>query len=87
MSELFDITLGVKQGEQLSPLLFILFINDIVNTIDFNMLNENDLNMLYMYIHLFADDIVLCTTDHMSLQSQIDNLYEYSCNWGDSNLR
>ena len=43
MSEFFDVTLGLKQGEPLSPILFILFINDIVNSIDFNILSDNDL--------------------------------------------
>ena len=31
---------------------------------------------------LFADDIVLFTTNKFSLQSQLDNIYHYSCKWG-----
>jgi hypothetical protein len=81
-SDFFDVTLGVKQGEPLSPLLFILFVNDISSCIDFNYLNENDLNLLSMYLILFADDIVIFTTGQESLQNQLDNLYVYSEKWG-----
>jgi len=35
-----------------------------------------------MYMLLFADDIVLFTTDHVSLQAQMNSLYEYSVKWG-----
>ncbi|XP_053386465.1 uncharacterized protein LOC128550759 [Mercenaria mercenaria] len=81
-SEFFDVTLGLKQGEPLSPILFILFINDISTTLDFNKLTENDLNQLSMYMLLFADDIALFTTDPNSLQAQLDIIYTYSEKWG-----
>ena len=35
-----------------------------------------------MYLMLFADDIVLFTTDPISLQAQIDSIYQYSSKWG-----
>ena len=77
-SDFFEVSIGLKQGEPLSPLLFILFINDIYENIDMNALTERDLELLSIYLILFADDIVLFTTDPGSLQSQIDKIYEYS---------
>ena len=65
-----------------SPLLFILFINDITENLDINALTDKDLDLLSMYLILFADDIVLFTTDPVSLQAQIDALYMYSRKWG-----
>ena len=43
---------------------------------------EKDLNEFCMNLILFADDIVLFTTDPISLQAQIDNIYHYSSRWG-----
>ena len=81
-SELFDVTLGVKQGEPLSPLLFILFINDINDCININNLTEKDIRLLSIYMLLFADDIALFTTNQESLQLQLNSIYQYSCKWG-----
>ena len=65
----------------LSPILFILFINDNVENLNFNDLTDNDLDLLSMFLILFADDIVLFTTDPGSLQSQIDSIYQFSERW------
>lgn len=81
-SDFFEVTLGVKQGEPLSPLMFILFLNDISKSINFNDLTEDDIQYLSLYMLLFADDIALFTTDPNSLQSQLNNIYSYSCRWG-----
>ena len=61
---------GVPQGTVLGPLLFLLYINDIVN----NISSE---------IRLFADDCVLyrrihCLDDCRALQSDIDTLLHWS---------
>ena len=76
-SDFFNVSVGLKQGEPLSPLLSILFINDIRNVIDVESLTDNDLRILSIYLLLFADDIVLFTTNRESLQSQVDNIVRY----------
>jgi len=81
-SEFFNVTVGVQQWEQLSPLLFILFSNDVCNSLDTDKLTDKDNILLSMYMLLFADAIVLFTTDHVSLQAQLNSLYEYSMKWG-----
>ena len=82
LSDFFDVSLGVKQGEPLSPLLFILFINDVQDNINVNNLSEYDINQLCIFLLLFADDIVLFTTNPRSLQLQLNSLYEFSQKWG-----
>jgi len=81
LSDFFDVTVGLKQGEPLYPILCILFINDIAENLNFNDLTDKDLDLLSMFLILFTDDIVLFTTDPGSLQSQIDNIYQYSERW------
>ena len=77
----FNVGLGLKQGEPLSPILFLLFVNDISDSIDFNNLTENDMNRLSIVLLLFVDDLALFTTDKHSLQAQLDSKHLYSTDW------
>jgi len=59
LSAFFDISIGLKQGEPLSPLLVILFVNDLSDNLDFNSLTDNDITLLSIFFLMFADDIVV----------------------------
>ena len=47
-----SVTLGLKPGVILSPLVFILFINDIKRCIDHTKLTTSDIERLSIYILL-----------------------------------
>ena len=73
-SGLKNVTSGVPQGSILGPLLFVIFINDMINSIS---LGTN--------IALYADDTKIWRkienwSDHDILQKDINNLYEWSVN-------
>ena len=72
LSEAFDNFLGVKQGEPLSPLLFLFFINDIAANIQTDANDVFDLNGYLIYLILFADDTVLFAKSPETLQLLID---------------
>jgi hypothetical protein len=76
----FPINLGVKQGDNLSPNLFKIFINDlpdyIEDSIDPILLNNKPLNCL-----LYADDLVLFSTSAKGLQTRLDKLQKYCKDW------
>ena len=65
---------GVPQGTVVSPMLFLIFINDIASNITSS-------------IRLFADDCLLfreikCQADHETLQRDLNHLVTWSQTWG-----
>ncbi|VDI60354.1 Hypothetical predicted protein [Mytilus galloprovincialis] len=71
---------GVKQGDNLSPTLFSIFINDLVQEInDLNLgvdLLETKLSLL-----LYADDIALVAKSAEDLQCMLNTLHQWCKRW------
>ena len=71
---------GVKQGDNLSPTLFSLFINDLVNHLKevcpCITASEAKLNSL-----LYADDLVLIGESEDALQSLLNELHAWCYKW------
>ena len=80
-SQFFDINAGVKQDDPLSPVLFIFFINDILESTS----NENgdamSINGFNLFMLLNADDAVLFSKSSEALQNMLNRLHAYSTLW------
>ena len=73
----FNSFIGVKQGCNLSPTLFNIFLNDVPNLFDDSCdpvrLGNTNLNCL-----LYADDLVLLSESQKGLQSCLTKLEKYT---------
>ena len=73
---------GVKQGDPSSPLLAMMFMNDIINYINSDIEGIVTINELKLFILLYADDQVIISTSAISLQSMINDVQNYCDMWG-----
>ena len=84
LSEPFQSMQGVQQGDPLSPLMFIFFINDLKREIDPGFNNQEDvflLNELKLFSLMYADDAVLFSKTKQGLQIMLDKLSNYCNTW------
>jgi len=81
LSDQFNIYRGVKQGDVLSPLLFNIFINDLITP--FNNAESCPPSLLSKKVGclLYADDLVILSTSKEGLQSSLDHLSSYCKKW------
>jgi exonuclease III len=79
LSEFFDSNIGVKQGDNLSPTLFNLFINDInfppEDCSPVKLLKESLSHLLW------ADDMLLLSETAEGLQQCLDTLHKFCNTW------
>ena len=72
---------GVKQGCNLSPLLFNIFVNDI-HDIFSESCNPLKMNSTQISSLSFADDLVILSETSVGLQNSLTKLETYCKNWG-----
>ena len=94
-SESFVSNVGVRQGENLSPILFSIFLNDLSEFIShaYNGLNDvsemskillsnDEIEVLFkLYVLLYAHNTVIFAESKEELQSALNAMYLYCKSW------
>ena len=95
LSNSFICSIGVRQGDNLSPLLFALYINDFESFLSARYEGLSSLNSLFtdvtsndeletflkLFILLYADDTIVMAEGHEELQKALEAVSDYCDLW------
>ena len=74
LSGFFYSHIGLKQGDPSSPLMFMLFINDIIENIYSNFQNVFTVDELKIFMILYADAAIVFAKTPYVLQSMLNDI-------------
>ena len=81
-SQFFDSHIGLKQGDPSSPILVMLFVNDMIESINSNLNGIFTTNEIKLFLILFADYQVVFAKSPQALQSILADIENYCTTWG-----
>ena len=81
ISSSFLSLLGIRQGDNLSPTLFNIFVNDIPNIFNHSC-DIAKLGNIPISCMMYADDLILLSETNQGLQESMDKLSQYCTQWG-----
>ena len=82
ISDYMSSDIGLKQGDPSSPLMFMMFINDLGQNINTDIGDLFTLNDIKLFMLLYADDAVVFATSPESLQLLLCDIETYCMTWG-----
>ena len=95
ISDFFSCKIGVRQGDNLSPLLFALFLNDLeefisnksnglstISELFHDMLDTEEISVfIKLFLLLYADDTVIMSESPDDLQNALNSMCDYCNLW------
>ena len=87
VTNLFACENGVRQGENLSPVLFSLFLNDLQATLESDgingvaLMNAENNTWRKLLILLYADDTIILSNSADDLQNALNSFNNYCTDW------
>ena len=86
-SDFFECRNGLRRGENLSPILFSMFLNDLEsfllneNNFGLNIFDESIQSYFKLVVLLYADDTVVFAESEEELQQLLNEFQSYCVRW------